>query len=345
MKPHTSFTITALMLVWLAGILLAVGSKSYDPDEEEPVPPVLVEFSVANNGTISVEDGSTNDSITNVVISGSFEKGGSDDITLREVPVYLDTSTTFTASVTPTEGANLLEGTLVVEISQQLEFGLDRLPSSGQLSFGRNGTTTLITFDGNADNVIVAVGNTTLPALSFNDFRDVYSDQDRALDERFASKAYRTLETLWLMSRFSETAQRTIAGNLDLIEAMGFNSPLELTCSNAGGSPTPAYSVAWTVDPAGSGLGTAGDGDTFEYSMSNCELSSEDRFFQQAVQIAGYQLNNDEPPRGMSYTAVFSSMIIAEETIESAIPALTRQRISGTLSVSADEGETITNDN
>lgn len=342
MMLRSSLTPPGLVLIWFAGLMIAIGSKSYDPDEDIPVEPVIVDFSVSNSGFVSIENGSSIDNISSLTISGSFEKGGNSAITLRDVPVAMDTNTSFAVSLVAAEGDDLLEGAIEVEVTEVLEFGLDRLPGSGQLSLVRNGTTTLITFDGNASNVVIAVGSTTLSPLSFSDFRALFSDKDRDLDTRFASKAYRTLETLWLMTRFSETAQQTISSNLDTLESMGFNMSLSLTCSNAGGTPAPAYSVTWTVDPAGAGLGSPGDDDTFEYSWTNCQFNSDDRYLQGLLQIANYQLNNDITPRSMSYSGVYSTVLIAEEAIESTPPSLTRSRISGTLVVSATEGATVT---
>ncbi len=345
MTLRTSLVPVGLMTIWVAGLLLAVGSKSYDPEEEAPVDSVMVDFSVANSGTIALNNGNTTDSVTSLLISGSFVKGGNATITLREVPVELDTNTTFAVSINPTEGDNLLEGDLIVGVSQALEFGLDRLPASGQLSLVRNGTTTLITFDGDANNVVIAVGATTLSPLSFDDFRTLFSDGDRDLDERFASKAYRTLETLWLMARFSETTQQEVNSNLEMLESMGFNSALDLTCSNAGGTPAPAYTATWTVDAAGTGLGSPGDDDTFELSWTNCQFDSDDRYLQGVLQIANFQLNNDVTPRSMSFSSVFSTTLVAEGVIDATSPSLTRDRISGTLVVNAAEGETVTTEN
>lgn len=330
-----------LLALWAVGIVLALGSKAYDPDDDEEVAPVEVNFVVTSNGNVVVENGSTVDTVSAATLMGTFEKGGNDAITLRNVPVTFDTNTRLTLSVAPNEGDNLLTGSVEVSVSQALEFGVERLPASGELSLLRDGTTTLITFDGDADNVIVAVGSETPLTLSFDDLRTLFSDQDRELDERFASKAYRTLETLWLVSRISETVQEDINTNLELIESMGFSSPLTLTCDNEGETPAPSYSVAWTVDPAGAGIDEPGSGDTFEMSWFNCFDNDNDRYYQSGARLANYQRDNDTLPRTRSYSFVMSDTLVATETIDSGVPTLVRSRIDGTMEVSATEGDTI----
>ncbi len=109
MTLRSSLTPLGLVLVWTAGLLLAIGSKSYDPEDEVLVDPVIVDFSVTNSGTVSIANGSSIDSVSSLIISGSFEKGGNSTITLREVPVNLDTNTSFAVSIIPTEGDDLLE--------------------------------------------------------------------------------------------------------------------------------------------------------------------------------------------------------------------------------------------
>ncbi|MFK8030504.1 MAG: hypothetical protein AB8G18_09715 [Gammaproteobacteria bacterium] len=339
----TSSTSTWLCLtaLWTAGFLLATGSKSYDPEESEPVDPVFVDFSVSTSGDLAIENGRTTDTISALTVSGSFEKDGNAEITLRNVPVTLDTTTSFNVLVVPNEGDNLLNGEFSVDVTADLEFGLGRLPTSGQLSVERNDTTSLITFDGDANNIVIAVGDTTRPALSFDDFRELFSDNDRNLDERFASKAYRTLESTWLLARFSETAQRDITDNLDMLESMGFGSELTLTCANSTGTPTPDYGVTWTVDPAGTGLGEAGAGDTFEFSWTNCQFTDDDRFLESRLRIADYQLNNETVPRNLSYSVVLRDTLVGEEAIDSSSATLTRKLVDGTLTVTATEGATV----
>ncbi len=347
MTQRTSRTWYSLLALWLIGLLLATGSKVDDRDEEEPVDPVTVAFVVTGNGDVTLENGDTIDTVSSLMVSGSFVKGGNAAITLREVPVTLDTTTTFNLGVVPTDGDNLLDGSLEVNITQDLEFGLDRLPTSGELSLLRDGTTTLITFNGDSNNVAVAVGNDTPISLSFDNLRSYFSDQDQSLDERFASKAYRALESIWLISRFSETAQLAITDNLDTLESMGRNSALSLTCGNTTGTPSPSYSVTWTVDPAGTGLGQPGNGDTFEMSWLNCLFSDDNRYLQSGFRIANYQLENDVAPRNMSYSAILNSTLISEEALDTTTssPSLTNGRVDGTLLVSATEGAAVTTTN
>ena len=75
MTLRSSLTPLGLVLVWTAGLLLAIGSKSYDPEDEVLVDPVIVDFSVTNSGTVSVANGSSIDSISSLIISGSFDSG------------------------------------------------------------------------------------------------------------------------------------------------------------------------------------------------------------------------------------------------------------------------------
>lgn len=336
------FSRLALMAVGLAGIALAVGSKSYDPDDDEPVDPVLVDFVVSANGDITLENGSTLDTVSTATLSGSFEKGGNDEITLRNVPVTLDIGTTFDLEVVPNDGENLLVGTLSAAVSQALEFGVERSPEAGQISLTRDDTTTLITFAADSDNVDVAVGSETPVTLSFADLRTLFSDTDRDLDLRFASKAYRTLENLWLVARISETAQEDIRNNLDMLESIGLASTLDLTCDSTDGTPTPSYRVAWTVDPAGTGNGTPGAGDSFELSWFNCLDNGDTRYLQNSARLSNYQLDNDSLPRNRSYSFVLSSTFFGEDAVDTLVPSLTQSRIDGTLQISATEGDTVT---
>ncbi|MEM7082723.1 MAG: hypothetical protein AAF465_08315 [Pseudomonadota bacterium] len=330
-----------LIVLWLAAVLLAVGSKSYDPDEDEPVAPVLVDVSVINSGAITIENGDTRDSVSDLTLSVQFEKGGNAGITLREVPVDLDTSTGFDLEIIANDGENLLDGSVSVNVTSALDFGLARQPDAGQLSLLRDGTSTLITFD--STGVGVATGTATSVLIGFDDFRTLYLDQDRDLDQRFASKAYQVLETVWLMSRFGETAQQNITDNIDMLESMGRGNSLDLTCGNSTDA-TATYALVWTTDPAGDGLGQAGNGDAFEFSWGNCLFSNDDRYLDNEMQIANYQLNNDTQPRSLSMSAIYSSTIFGEGTISSSLPSTTQLRIDGTLVITAIEGATVTPD-
>ncbi|NNF16821.1 MAG: hypothetical protein HKN70_08730 [Gammaproteobacteria bacterium] len=333
----TSFQkLAGLAIVWCAAILLAVGSKSYDPDPAPVLPPVMVDFVVANGGLIEFSNGTTDDSVNMANLRGSFEKPANDRITLREVPVSFDVNTSWAASVLPADPDELLRGEFSAAVTDPLEFGFDRQPAIGQIRSDFAGTSTLVTFSATGASVTLQIGGGVAQTQGFQDFRNAYTDSNRDLNERMASKAYRTLENLWLVSRISETLHREIEQQLQMFESVGLQSSLELECDNPNGTPAPSHVMRWSNDV--SDAGNAGNGDNFTVNWRNCLRNADGRYLEADMNIENYQLANDTAPRMMSYTAeALSLFFAARELPAGSFPDENQERVTGRFIVSANE--------
>ncbi len=339
MALQTSLRMAALLATWCAAVLLALGSSTFD-DDEEPAPPVTVNFDVSNSGNVRLMDGSTTDTVTGLTILGSFEKAADDRITLRQEPVLLGTGTAWAADVLrSSDPDDLLVGDFTADVTDTLQFGFDRQPSFGQFSSNFEGNTTIVTFSDTGAAVTVQTGTAAAQTLGFQEFRGALSDSDRNLDLRMASKAYRVLENLWQVTRISETLHREIEQQLSMLQSMGLQTSLELNCDNPMSMNMPSYVMRWLNDAAD--IGNAGNGDNFSAIWRNCRISADGRWLEGEMEIENYQLANDMNPRSMSYTAEPRTLFFATQELEPAsFPAENQERVNGDIVVSASE-ETI----
>ncbi|MEL7450331.1 MAG: hypothetical protein AAFN78_14045 [Pseudomonadota bacterium] len=341
MTLQNSLRMAALIATWCAAVLLALGSSTFDEDNEEEPPPITVNFDVSNRGDVRILDGITADTATSFTILGSFEKAANDRITLRQVPVLLNTGTAWAAGVLPDDPENLLVGDFVAQVTDTLEFGFDRQPAFGQFSSDLDGTTTIVTFSDTGDDVTIQTGTATAQTLSFRNFRDAADDTNRDVDLRMASKAYGLLENLWLVTRISETVHREIEQQLSMLQSIGLQTNLDLTCDNPMSMNAPTYVMRWLNDVAD--IGNAGNGDNFSAAWRNCLIDADGRWLESEMEIENFQLANDANPRSMSYTAEARILFFATQELEPLpSPAENQERVNGDIVVSASEELSVT---
>lgn len=336
-----SFRALSLVLVWSVFIALAIGSKSYDPEEEIERDPVDYSVSISSIGNIVWEDGESTDTVSAVSLIGIINQAAGSAATLRPGSVSFGNTSEFDISVLPGSADNLLRGDISVEVSQALTFDDDRNAETGQLSIRFDGTTTLITFPSDSSDVQIQSGTSEAITISLNELRERFSDENQEINLRAASKSWSIFENLWLAARITETVQREIDDQLSMLTSMGRDQPLTLECDNPNATPTPERTLRWTIDATGTGSGEASNGDSFASTYRNCNLVSDSRFLQGDLTISSYNfLNSDDAPRQMSYDAAAANLFTAVDNIDISTPAPTRERFDGTLRINVLEPAT-----
>lgn len=333
-----SYRAPALLLTWGVFIALAIGSKSYDPEEPIVRDPVDYTVSISNIGSVVLENGDTTDTLSAVTLTGVYNQAGGSAPTLRSGGVVFNTSSEFDIDVEPTDADNTLRGNIQVTVNQSLTFDNDRTVQTGQLSVLFGGTTTLVTFPSDSSDVQLQTGTNAAVTISLDELRERFSDEDQELNLRAASKSWSTFENLWLTARITETVHREIDSQLSMLTSMGRNQPLTVACDNPTATPTPEHTLNWTTDAAGIGSGEAGNDDSFDSVSRNCSYASDGRFLQGDLTLADYIYRKAETElQQMSFDAEASNLFIARENIDTSTTALVRERIDGTLRINVAE--------
>lgn len=328
-------------ILWLAGvaaagIVAALGSSSYDEDDDV-VETVTLSFDVTqptSEATLEITDRRV--TFDGLRIAGTLDIEAGRRLTILRNLVELDPTTSLSAAITPEAANDPLSGALDFAVTEAIDFGADRTPTRGQFRSDFDGTTTIVTILASPARASLEVGVADPVEIAWIDFvnrRSLPSDQGD-VDEKAASLGYFLLRQLWRLGQITEYVQRDIDASLEDLGGMGVGQTLELACDNVAPAADGQYALRWAADAPGSGSGSAGNGDEFDALFENCLVGGSNRYLEDDLKFSNYLVEDAGTPRRLRYRTTALGIFFSVDEIDFLTePADTAPRFVGALEI------------
>lgn len=320
------------------GIATLLGSQLEEREPSAPPIPVTVDFSLTGPASgLSRETDTRTATLAALDIRGDYPSQRSNRLSLTRTRVTFDAGSSFDLEILPQTTSERLQGTAAIELSQRLDLGVARDPTTGQFTSLFEGTTTLV--NATASGAEVLVGDAAAPdTFTWQAFSAVADDNDAVADLRMASSAFNMMRVVLRAVRIAEDLIDDIENNRTTLEGMGVGSPLTLGCDNGTDDGTGESRLFWRRDAVGSGQGSIGIGDDFEARYENCRRANRDRFLEGVLLASGYVPQTGTGLRSLGMDLDFRSLFDAETMIDIDTTASgTAPRYDGQISLSFTE--------